>query len=59
MKEGDIYMNGMYHNPNDNWFPRPQTPEEADAMVSAGCLGGAAFVVMMFIAFTIMALLSG
>ena len=55
MKEGDIYMNGMYHNPNDNWFPRPQTPEEADAMVSAGCL---AFVVMMFIAFTIMALLS-
>ena len=52
-------MNGQYHNPNDNWLPQPQTPEECDAMVSAGCLGGAAFVVMMFIAFTIMALLSG
>jgi len=52
-------MNGMYHNPNDNWFPRPQTPEEADAMVSAGCLGGIIFVVVMFIVFSIMALLSG
>ena len=59
MKEGDIYMNGQYHNPNDAWRPRPQTPEDFEAMTSAGCLGGMVFVVVMFIAFTIMVMLSG
>lgn len=40
MKEGDIYMNGMYHNPNDNWLPQPNGPEEREAFIKAGCLGG-------------------
>ena len=52
-------MNGMYHNPNDNWLPQPNGPEEREALIKAGCLGGAAFVVMMFIVFSIMALLAG
>ena len=52
-------MNGQYHNPNDAWRPRPQNPEDFEAMTSAGCLGGMVFVVVMFIAFTIMVMLSG
>lgn len=59
MKEGDIYMNGMYHNPNDNWLPQPNGPEEREAFIKAGCMGGIIFVVVMFIVFSIMALLSG
>ena len=59
MKEGDIYMNGMYHNPNDNWLPQPNGPEDRDAMIKAGCLSGIIFIVVMFIVFSIMALLSG
>ena len=59
MKEGDIYMNGMYHNPNDNWRARPQEPEDFEAIASAGCLGGMVMLVVMFIAFAIMVVLSG
>ena len=59
MKEGDIYMNGIFHNPNDNWRARPQEPEDFEAIASAGCLGGMVMLVVMFIAFAIMVVLSG
>ena len=52
-------MNRMYHNPNDNWLPQPNGPEDRDAMIKAGCLSGIIFIVVMFIVFSIMALLSG
>lgn len=58
MKEGDIYMNGMYHNPNENWMPHPKNDDERDMMIQVGCLGAVAFIVMMFILFSIMVLLS-
>ena len=56
MKEGDIYMNGIFHNPNDAWRPRPQNPDDFGAMTSAGCLGGMVMLVVMFIAFAIIAI---
>lgn len=59
MKEGDIYMNGIYHNPNDNWRARPQEPEDFEVIASAGCLGGMVFLVVMFIAFAIIAIFTG
>ena len=49
----------MYHNPNDNWRARPQEPEDFEAIASAGCLGGMVMLVVMFIAFAIMVVLSG
>lgn len=52
-------MNGMYHNPNDNWLPQPNGPEEREALIKAGCLSGIIFTLVMFIVFSIMALLSG
>ena len=59
MKEGDIYMNGIFHNPNDAWRPRPQNPDDFEAMTSAGCLGGMVMLVVMFIAFAIIAIFTG
>ena len=59
MKEGDIYMNGIFHNPNDAWRPRPQNPDDFGAMTSAGCLGGMVMLVVMFIAFAIIAIFTG
>lgn len=52
-------MNGIFHNPNDNWRARPQEPEDFEAIASAGCLGGMVMLVVMFIAFAIMVVLSG
>lgn len=49
----------MYHNPNDNWLPQPNGPEEREALIKAGCISGIIFIVVMFIVFSIMALLSG
>ena len=49
----------MYHNPNDNWLPQPNGPEEREALIKAGCLSSIIFIVVMFIVFSIMALLSG
>lgn len=59
MKEGDIYMNGIFHNPNDAWRPRPQNPDDFGARTSAGCLGGMVMLVVMFIAFAIIAIFTG
>ena len=52
-------MNGIFHNPNDAWRPRPQNPDDFEAMTSAGCLGGMVMLVVMFIAFAIIAIFTG
>ena len=52
-------MNGIFHNPNDAWRPRPQNPDDFGAMTSAGCLGGMVMLVVMFIAFAIIAIFTG
>ena len=52
-------MYGIYHNPNDNWLPQPNGPKEREALIKAGCLSGIIFVVVMFIVFSIMAILAG
>ena len=52
-------MNSIFHNPNDAWRPRPQNPDDFGTMTSAGCLGGMVMLVVMFIAFAIIAIFTG
>ena len=52
-------MNGIFHNPNDAWRPRPQNPDDFESMTSAGCLGGMVMLVVMFIAFAIITIFTG
>ena len=52
-------MNGIFHNPNDAWRPRPQNPDGFEAMTSTGCLGGMVMLVVMFIAFAIVSIFTG
>ena len=61
MKEGDIYMYGMFHDPNDFWrhniMPKPRNDDEKEEMAAFGCICSLASMVVMFIIFCVLALI--